>query len=253
MRIPFIAGNWKMNTSLTEAVTLAKGLKSAVSDIHKVDVAICPPFPFLFPVAKELAGSAIQLGAQNMYWEKKGAFTGETAASMLKDVGCSFVILGHSERRHVFGEKDDGIHKKILAALDAGLNPIVCVGETLEERENGKTEQVVESQIHGCLSALSKESMLKVTIAYEPVWAIGTGKTATPEQAQEVHRLIRMWLERQFDRETAETIRIQYGGSVKAENAAELLAQSDIDGALVGGASLKVDDFAAILRAGSST
>lgn len=250
MRIPFIAGNWKMNTTASEAEALLKALKESLSDIEDVDVAVCPPFPYLMMVSRLLEGSRIRLGAQNMSWEKKGAFTGEVSPEMLTDAGCEFVILGHSERRHIFKETDEIVHRKIQQALESGLSPIVCVGETLEEREEGKTVQVVEDQIEGCLGGIAGSDMNHVTIAYEPVWAIGTGKTATPEQAQEVHRLIKVWLEDHFSRDIADTVRIQYGGSVKPENAKALLAQPDIDGALVGGASLKAPHFTTIVEAG---
>jgi triosephosphate isomerase len=250
MRIPFIAGNWKMNTTASEAEALLKSLMESLSEIEDVDVAVCPPFPYLMLASRLLEGSRIRLGAQNMSWEKKGAFTGEVSPEMLRDAGCEFVILGHSERRHIFGETDEVIHRKIQLALEVGLYPIFCVGETLEEREGGKTERVVEDQIEECLGGISGSDMNHMTIAYEPVWAIGTGKTATPEQAQEVHRLIRVWLEGHFNRDIAGAVRIQYGGSVKQENARALLEQSDIDGALVGGASLKAPDFTAIVEAG---
>jgi len=249
MRKNFVAGNWKMNITTSEAEALIQGLKNNVSDVSGVDMAVCPPFPYLKLVAEWLKGSAIKVGAQNMYFESKGAFTGEVAPEMLLDVGCHYVILGHSERRHVFMEKDEGINKKVKKAIETGLNPILCVGELLEEREAGKTNDVVESQIKGGLADISTGEMDQVTIAYEPVWAIGTGKTATPEQAQAVHRFIREWISENYDADIAEKTRIQYGGSVKPGNAKELMDQPDIDGALVGGASLKADDFAAIIKA----
>ncbi len=249
MRIPFIAGNWKMYTTASEAEALMVSLKSLVSDLRQVDVAVFPPFPYLMLISRVLNGSRIGLGAQNVYWEFEGAFTGEVSPKMLKDAGCEFVIVGHSERRQFFGETDASINKKVVRALEAGLKPIVCVGETLAERESGKTERIIENQIKGCLKDLEIDGMKAVTIAYEPVWAIGTGKTATPEQAQDVHRFIRGLLSAAFGKDTAETIRIQYGGSVKPDNAKSLLAQTDIDGALVGGASLKAESFAAIVRA----
>jgi len=250
MRIPFIAGNWKMHTTAPEAEVLLQSLRESLSDIEDVDVAVCPPFPYLMMASRLIEGSRIRLGAQNMSWEKKGAFTGEVSPEMLKDAGCELVILGHSERRHIFSETDEVVHRKIQKALEIGLHPIVCVGETLEERESGRTDRVVEDQIEGCLGGISGSDMNHITIAYEPVWAIGTGKTATPEQAQEAHRSIRVWLEHHFNRDIAEIVRIQYGGSVKPENARVLLAQPDIDGALVGGASLKAPDFTAIVKAG---
>ena len=249
MRIPFIAGNWKMYTDSVEAEALAVSLKRLLADVEDVDVAVCPPFPYLRPVFDILRDSRIRTGAQNMCWETKGAYTGEVSPRMLKDVGCDLVILGHSERRHIFQEMDEIVNRKIRKALEYELSPIICVGETLEEREAGKTEEVVLRQIGGCLEELSVEDLGKITVAYEPVWAIGTGRTATPEQAQEVHRLIRDWLGGRFSRGIADDVRIQYGGSVKPENAAGLMAQPDIDGALVGGASLKAEDFSAIVKA----
>jgi len=238
-----------MYTTASEAEALIVSLKSLFFDLQQADVAVCPPFPYLMLASKALSGSRIGLGAQNMYWEPEGAFTGEVSPKMLKDAGCEFVIVGHSERRQFFGETDASVNKKVLKALETGLKPIVCVGETLAERESGKTEHVVETQINGCFRDLSADGMKAVTVAYEPVWAIGTGKTATPEQAQDVHRFIRGLLCGAFGKGTGESIRIQYGGSVKPDNAKLLLSQPDIDGALVGGASLKAESFAAIVRA----
>ncbi|MBN2031060.1 triose-phosphate isomerase [bacterium] len=249
MRIPFVAGNWKMNTSRAEAEQLVKALIPLVAGVRDVHIAVCPPFPYLSHVVETVRGSVIKVGAQNMHFEKKGAFTGEVSGEMLKDIGCMYVILGHSERRHIFGEKDTTINKKVHQALEVGLKPILCVGELLEEREAGKTEEVVENQIRESLANISPDQMVQITIAYEPVWAIGTGKTATPEQAQEVHRLIRDWLQVHYDDGLAQQICIQYGGSVKPENAKTLMDQPDIDGALVGGASLKADSFASIVKA----
>jgi triosephosphate isomerase len=249
MRKPFVAGNWKMYTSAAEAEALVKGLKPLTAGADSVDVAVAPPFVYLHKVIYTVKDSGILVGAQNCYFESSGAFTGEIAPEMLKDVGCDFVILGHSERRHVLGETDEMIHLKVKKALDADLNVILCVGELLKEREAGKTESVVERQLASGLKDISANCMAKITIAYEPVWAIGTGKTATPEQAQEVHRFIRGWLGAAYGSDTAEKTRIQYGGSVKPDNAGELMAQPDIDGALVGGASLKVDSFAGIIKA----
>ncbi len=249
MRIPFIAGNWKMNTTLAEAVSLIRALKEYLKDVYKTDIAICPPFPFLFTAAQELAGSSIRLGAQNMYWESKGAYTGEVSPLMLKEMGCDLVLIGHSERRQIFFETNEWVNRKIFTALDLKLFPIVCIGETLEERERGETEKVVESQMKECFKDLSAKQMEGITIAYEPIWAIGTGKTATTAQAQQVHGFIRDWIKTRFNKQISETIRIQYGGSVKPENAADLLKQPDIDGVLVGGASLKADSFTAIVRA----
>ena len=249
MRRIFVAGNWKMNGARAKATALAQAICRELKDVADVDVAVCPPFAYLSVVADMLAGSAVRLGAQNLHWENEGAFTGEVSGPMLKDLGCSLVIVGHSERRHVFGETDEAVKAKLAAALAAGLDPILCVGELLEEREAGRTRQVVERQVRSALSELDENAMRRVTIAYEPVWAIGTGKTATPEQAQDVHQLIRSLLTDLFQASTAQACRIQYGGSVKPDNAADLLKQPDIDGALVGGASLKADSFAAIVRA----
>ena len=249
MRKPFIAGNWKMNTSSSEANLLVTELKSLVDDLKDVDIAVCPPYPYLALVVDILKNSAIQVGAQNMYYEEKGAYTGEVAASMIQDMGCTTVILGHSERRQIFGETNQIIYKKIIQALDYGLFPIVCIGETLKQKEAGETEEVIKTQLNGCFSELSDPEMKKITIAYEPVWAIGTGRTATPEQAQEVHQQIRDWLRSQFESGVVDGLRIQYGGSVKPGNARDLMIQPDIDGALVGGASLKAENFAAIIKA----
>ncbi len=245
----FVAGNWKMNTSLAEGVALVEAIKSEMGDETGVDMAVCPPLVYLSAVSKAVAGSSIALGAQNMYFEDNGAFTGETSSAMLKDVGCTYVILGHSERRHVMGEDVALINKKVRKALADGLLPILCVGELLEEREAEKTTDVVTRQIKLGLADVSREDAAKVTIAYEPVWAIGTGVTASPDQAQEVHEMIRGLLAEMYDAELADGLRIQYGGSVKPSNAAELLGKSDIDGALVGGAALKASDFAGIARA----
>ena len=246
----FIAGNWKMNTSRSGAAELAKALAGEIGTVEAVDLAVCPPFVYLPDVVSALAGTRIAVGAQNMFCEDSGAYTGEISAAMLKDVGCTFVILGHSERRHVIGEADELINRKLLKALANGLEPIFCVGELLEERQAGKTLDVVGGQVKIGLEGVSADEAARVTIAYEPVWAIGTGLTATLAQAQEVHAMIRKLLADTYDAELAEAMRIQYGGSVKPANAAELLAQTDIDGALVGGASLKADDFAAIVKAG---
>jgi len=249
IRKPFVAGNWKMNTSAVEAEALINALKPLIVDVDSVDVAVAPPFVYLHKVIYTAKDSPILVGAQNCHFESSGAFTGEIAPEMLKDVGCDFVILGHSERRHIFNETDTMINQKVKKALEVNLHVILCVGELLEEREAGKTESVVERQLAGGLQDISKESMEKITIAYEPVWAIGTGKTASPEQAQEVHRFIRGWLTGAYGRDAAAQIRIQYGGSVKPDNAGELMSQPDIDGALVGGASLKSESFAAIIKA----
>jgi triosephosphate isomerase len=249
MRKPFVAGNWKMNTDRSSSVALAEGVVERTRDAADVDVAVCPPFVYLSAVSKALSSSPVALGSQDVYFEQKGAFTGEISAAMLKDVGCTYAICGHSERRHVIGETDELINRKVAAAISGGLLPIFCVGELLKERENKNTAEVVTRQMKKGLAGLSAEKMSAVTIAYEPVWAIGTGLTATPQQAQEVHALIRKLLGEMFNRKLAEEIRIQYGGSVKGDNAAELMAQKDVDGLLVGGASLKAEEFVRIIQA----
>jgi len=249
MRRPFIAGNWKMNLDRAAGVALAEGLAAKAGEFDGVDLAVCPPSVYLDAVASAVQGSSLGVGAQNMYHEAGGAFTGEVSAAMLLDVGCKYVILGHSERRHVMGESDADINKKVHAALVAGLAPIVCVGELLEEREAGKTADVIRTQFDGSLAGVSDEQMAGIVVAYEPVWAIGTGKVASPEQAEEVHLDLRTLIADRYNGDVAAAVRIQYGGSVKGENAGELLAQENIDGALVGGASLKVDDFLAIAAA----
>ena len=247
MRRPFIAGNWKMNLDRASAAALAKGLAKEAEEVDGVDLAVCPPSVYLDAVGRAVAGSKVSLGAQNVYHQPQGAFTGEISVSMLRDLGCEYVILGHSERRHVLGETDEDVNQKVHAALGAGLEPIVCVGELLVEREEGRTLEVIRSQFDGSLAGLSAEQMLRVVIAYEPVWAIGTGRVASPEQAEEVHLDLRKMLQDRYNEEVADTVRVQYGGSVKPENAAELLSQPNIDGALVGGASLKVDSFMGIV------
>lgn len=249
MRKITIAGNWKLNKTPSETVALIEALKSEVKDVSTVNMIVCPPFTSLTEAAKILKGINIALGAQNVYWEDAGAFTGEVSAPMLKDAGVSYVIIGHSERRQYFGETNDTVNKRTKKALEHGLSAIVCVGETLEDREAGKTFDVVKDHVTGSLAGLSNDNMTKVIIAYEPVWAIGTGKTATPEQAQEVHQYIREVLKDMFNDDVANNTIIQYGGSMKPENAAELLGQPDIDGGLIGGASLKADAFAAIIKA----
>jgi triosephosphate isomerase len=251
MRKPFVAGNWKMNTDSRSSVELAKGVVDGSTELvgRDVDVAVCPPFVYLQAVARAVSSSSVAVGAQDVYYQAKGAFTGEISASMLKDTGCTYVLCGHSERRHVIGETDELINKKVTAAIGGGLLPILCVGELQSEREAGQTEEVVTRHIKKGLAGLSAEKVSAVTVAYEPVWAIGTGLTATPEQAQEVHELIRGFLAEIYDGQLADDIRILYGGSVKADNAADLMGRADIDGVLVGGASLKVDDFVAIIEA----
>ncbi len=248
MRKPIVAGNWKMNKTVSEALSLVAGIKKELADMKAVEVVLCPPTTALQAVGQAIAGTAIDLGAQNMHWEKSGAFTGEVSASQLKELGCHYVILGHSERRTYFHETDESVNRKAKTALAAGLHPIVCVGETLEQREGGRTTTVVETQVRGSLAGLGPQEMLNTVIAYEPVWAIGTGKTATPAQAQEVHALIRNTLKSMMDETIAQSVRIQYGGSVKESNAKELFHQPDIDGGLIGGASLDAGSFIAIVR-----
>ena len=249
MRRAFIAGNWKMNLEKGSAVGLAKALVDGTKNITDRDILICPSFPLLHIVNDVVSGSNVWLGAQNMYYEKKGAFTGEVSADMLKSVGCEWVILGHSERRHVFHEDDSLINKKVKSAIEQGLKPILCVGELLEERESGKTEEVVKRQVVEGLKEVSPEDTAKITIAYEPVWAIGTGKTATPEDADSIHSFIRDILRDLYNSKVSENMRILYGGSVKPENIDSLMAKDNIDGALVGGASLKADSFLRIINA----
>jgi triosephosphate isomerase len=249
MRKKFVAGNWKMYTNGASAVQLAAAIVQGLGDEDRVSVAVCPPFPYLGRVAEVLRGSRVALGAQNLFPEKEGAFTGEVSPDMLVDVGCQCVILGHSERRHKLGESDAFINRKVHAALDVGLRVILCVGELLEEKKGKVTHRVLESQFAGGLAGVRPEQAQRLVIAYEPVWAIGTGHNATPEEAQEAHVFLRQLAARKFGEETARTLPIQYGGSVKPDNAASLLSQPDVDGALVGGASLKADQFLAIVRA----
>jgi len=251
MRKPFVAGNWKMNTLSHSSVELAGAVAAGTTGTagESVDVALIPPFVYIPAVVRALSHARIAVGAQDLYFEAKGAFTGEISAAMLKDIGCTYVLCGHSERRHVIGETDELVSKKVAAAISGGLLPILCVGEKLDERQAEQTHQVVERQLKAGLAELGPEKTSAVTIAYEPVWAIGTGLTATPQQAQQVHSFIRELLADMFDSELADEIRIQYGGSVKPDNAAELMSQPDVDGLLVGGASLKADDFVAIIKA----
>ncbi len=247
MRRPLIAGNWKMHLTRQEAVVLAQQIAQRSGDTTTADLAICPPSVYLDAVGAVIRGTDVGLGAQNMYFEPNGAFTGEISGSMLVDLQCRYVILGHSERRHILGETDEDVNRKTAVALELGLVPIVCVGETLAEREAGKTAAVVSGQCAGSLAGLSAEQMQQVVMAYEPVWAIGTGKVATPEQAEAVHADLRRLLETRYNAAVAETVRILYGGSVKPDNAAALLSQKNIDGALVGGAALKADSFFGIV------
>jgi triosephosphate isomerase len=247
-RQKFVCGNWKMHKTVAETAALVRELRSALGDAAgKVQVAVAPPFTALAAAVEAARGSAIEIAAQDVHWERQGAFTGEVSAPMLADVGCQHGIVGHSERRQLFGETDEAVRKKVGALLAAGVRPIVCVGETLAEREAGRTLEVVDRQVRQGLAGLSVDELGRLTIAYEPVWAIGTGKTATSAQAQEVHAAIRRIL-RDVGAPVADQIRVQYGGSVKPENAAELMAQPDVDGALVGGASLKAADFVAIVK-----
>ena len=250
MRTPLIAGNCKMHKTLAEARDLVQGIREGIEGITGVDILICPPVQHLFPMAKAIDGSPIMLGAQNAHYELQGAFTGEVSVPMLKDTGCGFVIIGHSERRHIFGEDGPMLAKKVRAVVDNGLTVVYCVGETLEEREAGRTEAVVERQLREAIDTDVPADRL--IVAYEPVWAIGTGKTASPGQAQEVHAFIRPKLGSTYNRAAADSIRILYGGSVKPSNAADLMAQADIDGALVGGACLVAADFVAIISAAAS-
>jgi triosephosphate isomerase len=244
----FIAGNWKMNSSASDSVAVAAGMASELGSIDTVDMAICPPFVYIPGVVEAFKGTNIGVGAQNMYFEDNGAFTGEISGQMLKDVGCRYVILGHSERRHVLGETDQLINTKVKKALADELEIMFCVGELLDQRKANTTAEVVAVQVTEGLKDISREAMSSITIAYEPVWAIGTGEVATPDQAQEVHAMIRGLVEGLYDTELAEAVRIQYGGSVKPGNAAELLGCPDVDGALVGGASMTVEDFAGIVN-----
>jgi triosephosphate isomerase (TIM) len=252
MRQIFVAGNWKMNLDLDAGLALVKALNEQAGSISNVTVAVCPPAVYLKSVADALADSNIAVGAQDMHWEDSGAYTAELSGQMLLDVGCTYVILGHSERRHVFGELDEGINKKVLKALALGLKPILAVGEKLDQREAGQTEDVVGGQLRAGLAGVSAAQMAEVTIAYEPVWAIGTGETASPEQAEAVHVYLRGVLAELYGAEIAEATIIQYGGSVKPSNAAELLGQPNVDGALVGGAALKPELFVPIIEAGAA-
>jgi triosephosphate isomerase len=248
MRKLIIAGNWKLNNTSKEAIELVTLLKRGLTDVKDVDMVVCPVATALTDVKDVLIESNIGLGAQNVFWEDSGAFTGEISAPMLKDIGVKYAIVGHSERRKYFGDTDEMVNKRIKAALAHDLTPIVCVGEVLEQREENKTFDVIQGQCEGAFAGLTAAEMEKLVVAYEPVWAIGTGKTATPEQAQEVHQFIRGLLAKLYDENVAQTIRIQYGGSVKPDNSAELMSQPDIDGALVGGASLKADSFIDLIK-----
>jgi triosephosphate isomerase (TIM) len=252
MRIPIVAGNWKMYKTVKEAYELASDLKRRLMDVNSVKVVLCPPFPSLVTVKNAIVGSNLFLGAQNMHWEKEGAYTGEVSGKMLLTLGCEYVILGHSERRIYFGETNQMVNLKLKTALNEGLLPIVCVGEKLEEREAGKTEEVVKNHVLKAFEGINSAQAELVTIAYEPVWAIGTGKTATSKQAVEVHRYIRNLLLETYGANLSQKINILYGGSVKPENSEELLNEEEIDGALVGGASLNADSFEKIVRSAMS-
>jgi len=245
---PFIAGNWKMFKTIPEAVELVKALKEKSPEFSDAELVVIPPFTALSEVKKVIEGSTIKLGAQNLFWEEQGAFTGEVSAPMLKDAGCQYVTIGHSERRQYFGETDETVNKKIRAALAYELYPIMCLGESLEEREKGKTIDKVESQINSGLEGLESEEISKIIIAYEPLWAIGTGLTATPAQAEEVHSFIREKLVEKYGKKTASCAIILYGGSAKPDNTYSLLKENNINGALVGGASLKADSFVQIAK-----
>jgi triosephosphate isomerase (TIM) len=256
MRKPIIAGNWKMNTDAASAHDLVQGIRDALEASNiadSVDVVLCPPYPFLSLAVQAAKSSRISIGAQNLHEQESGAYTGEVSAAMIRSLGCSHVIIGHSERRQYFGEDDVLVNRKLNAALSAGLKAIVCVGETLAEREAGKTLELVEGQVRAGLDSIPEAALEDIVLAYEPVWAIGTGKTATKEQAQEVHAQIRSVLAQMYSKELAESIRIQYGGSMKPGNANEILSQKDVDGGLIGGACLKSDSFYSIIEAASKT
>ncbi len=248
-RKKFVAGNWKMNTTLPEAKALATAVAQGVGSSSAVTVAVCPPFPWLVSVAEALKGSTVALGAQDVHNETKGAFTGEVSPGMLKEAGCQYVIIGHSERRHILHETDISINHKVHTAVDAGLSVILCVGETLAERDRNMAERVFQRQLFSALAGINDTQLLQVVIAYEPVWAIGTGRTATPEQAQAAHAFIRGKVLTLHGEKIANALPILYGGSVTPETAAGLFSQPDVDGGLVGGASLKADQFLAIVKA----
>ena len=249
MRVPIVAGNWKMHMASGEAEDLARGILDSVDGAAGVEVVVCPAFTVLERVRNVLESSAVKLGAQNLHWADEGAFTGEVSAGMLLTCGCEYVILGHSERRAYFGETDTTVNQRLRAALGAGLKPIVCVGETIGERRSGETKRVIQRQVSAAFREVNASDAVGCVVAYEPVWAIGTGRTATPEQAESVHASIRRGFHDLYGDHVARSVRIQYGGSVKPENAADLFSRSDIDGGLIGGASLESDAFAAIVKA----
>ncbi|MCX5668421.1 MAG: triose-phosphate isomerase [Candidatus Omnitrophica bacterium] len=248
MRRVIIAGNWKMNKNISESIDLANSIKRSLYDIEEVEIVICPPFTSLSDVNEITMETNIKLGAQDCFWEKEGAFTGEVSAGMLKSVGCEYCIIGHSERRQFFGETNETVNKKLKVLLKENIKPIVCVGEKLEERKSGRTFDVIKDHVVNSLAGISKEEMVRTVIAYEPVWAIGTGVNATKEQAEEAHKYIRTLLGQMHGDDVAKSVRIQYGGSVKPENIKELILQEDVDGALVGGASLKADSFVQLVK-----
>ena len=248
MRTPIVVANWKLNKTVSEAVRFASALRDMVSDVGGVEVAVAPAFTGLSSVASTLEGSNILLSAQDVFWEDNGAFTGEISPAMLKDVGCEYVIIGHSERRQYFGETNEAVNRKVKAALSNDLKPILCVGESLEDREAGRTESVIEDHVRNGIAGISPDAILSTVVAYEPVWAIGTGVTAAPDQAQNAHIFIRSLLSEMYSVDLAAEVRIQYGGSVKPDNTSELMAQPDVDGALVGSASLEVESFAQIVK-----
>lgn len=254
MRKPIVGGNWKMNRGIpVETKEMLKKLIPLVKKITAVDIIIAPPFTALISAVDIVKKSNIKIGAQNMYFEEKGAFTGEVSPNFLKAIGVEYVILGHSERRNIFKESDELVNKKLKKALSRNLNPIACIGEHLEEREAGKTKEIIQNQIDKTFKDLTKEEMIKTVIAYEPIWAIGTGKTATPEQAEEIHIFIREMVASKYDKATADLVRIQYGGSIKPTNANELFEKENIDGGLVGGASLQADSLFEIIKAADAT
>jgi triosephosphate isomerase len=247
---PFIAGNWKLNKTVSEALEFISALKEACQGISEAEIVAIPPFTALYPLSSRIQDSPIKLGAQNLFWEETGAYTGEISATMLLDVGCTYAVIGHSERRQYFGETNTTVNRKIQAALSYGLIPIFCMGESLEERESGNTKKKIESQILEGLEDIGNEEFRKIVFAYEPIWAIGTGLTATPEQAEDVHRFIRNIMAEKYGKNVSSCAIILYGGSVKPDNTYSLLLEKDINGALVGGASLKADSFAEIIKEG---
>ena len=254
MRIPIVGGNWKMNRGTPkESEEMLRELVPLINQVENVEVVIAPPFTSLIGTYEILKKNNIKLGAQNMYFEEKGAFTGEISPKFLKEIGVEYVILGHSERRNIFKESNELINKKLKKALSMGIKPIVCIGEHLKERETGKTKEIIQYQMNETFKDLTKDQIINTVIAYEPIWAIGTGKTATPEQAEEIHVFIREILVKKFDQDTAEMVRIQYGGSIKPNNAEELFGKKNIDGGLVGGASLQADSLAHIIKAAEKT